>query len=410
MPSARIGYLVSRYPAISHTFILREVTELKNLGFLIEVASINGEDRPWNALTEIERKENELCFYVKSAARGRLAKDLVVTLCESPVTFLKAVTMATRANGPDLRRIAKNLFYLLEAVLVSQWIKRLNLGHLHVHFATPAATVGLLAAELAGVGFSMTVHGPDEFYDVDGYLLPCKCAKAQFVCAISNFAGSQLMRLMARDHWRKIKVLPLGIDAGIFTPYGSVRPDGRQFKLLCVGRLVPEKGHHILLTAVSLLLGRGKNVGLTLVGDGPSGRSLRKFVEHNGLGAAVTFAGAINQDQIRPLYASADAFVLASFAEGVPVVLMEAMAMQIPCVATWIAGIPELIREGRDGLLVAPGSADDLADAIARLMDDDQLRCSLGRAGRLRVIDKYDLKSNVAALGRVFDAELGRAA
>jgi glycosyltransferase involved in cell wall biosynthesis len=411
MSALQIGYLISRYPAISHTFILREVMELRTLGFDIRVASINDCDRAGAALTPAERTEWEHCFYVKKAA-ARFLWDFLLTLAANPWGLARAALFALCANGPHLRRSITNLFYLAEAVLVAQWMRRSRLTHLHVHFATPAATVGLLVSKIAPAGFSMTVHGPEEFYNTEAYLLPGKCAESRFLCAISDFAASQLMKMMPAEQWSKIEVVPLGVDPEVFAPVSrpASRESGREFfQLLCVGRLVPEKGQHILLDAVSRLRQQGRDVRLILAGDGPSRAALEAFVRGRGMQPSVTFTGAINQDQIRAIYARADAFVLASFAEGVPVVLMEAMAMEIPCVATWIAGIPELIGDGTCGLLVSPGNPVALAAAIARLLDDASLRLSLGEAGRRQVIEKYNLKSNVARLGRVFEHHLAEA-
>jgi glycosyltransferase involved in cell wall biosynthesis len=405
MPALQIAYLISRYPAISHTFILREVLELRTLGFDIRVASINACDRSGNALTPAEAEEKENCFYVKQAAGRHLLQDLVLTLAGNPLGLGRALGFAVCAHGLSLGKSWKNLFYLAEAVLVARWMQRGGLSHLHVHFATPAATVGLLVSKIAPFGFSMTVHGPEEFYNVNDHLLPGKCLHSRFVCAISDFAGSQLMKLLPAEQWSKIRVIPLGVDPEVFAPVRQ-RTAQEFFQLLCVGRLVPEKGQHILLDAVARLRAEDRDVRLILVGDGPSRVSLEACVRRLNLGSAVTLTGAINQDEIRAIYSRADTFVLASFAEGVPVVLMEAMAMEIPCIATWIAGIPELIRDGCQGLLVSPGNPAALAAAIARLMDEDSLRLSLGKAGRRRVIEKYNLKNNVARLGRMFHDQL----
>jgi len=383
---------------------LREVMELRTLGFAVNVASINDCDRSGSDLTPAEQGEQQKCFYVKKAARG-FPLDLLFTLGGNPLGLAKAIVFALGANGPNLTKSLKNLLYLAEAIVVAQWMRRSRLAHLHVHFATPAATVGMLVGKISPVGFSMTVHGPDEFYNIYDYILPGKCAQSRFLCAISDFAASQLMKMMPADQWGKIKVIPLGVDPEVFTPV-SHHPAGKFFQLLCVGRLVPEKGQHILLDALCRLREAGRDVRLILAGDGPSRASLEAFAARRHIQSFVHFAGAINQDQIRAIYSQADAFVLASFAEGVPVVLMEAMAMEIPCIATWIAGIPELIRDGCHGLLIPPGNPLALAQAISRLMDEPALRCTLGKAGRRQVIEKYNLKNNVARLGRMFHEEL----
>jgi glycosyltransferase involved in cell wall biosynthesis len=210
-----------------------------------------------------------------------------------------------------------------------------------------------------------------------------------------------LMKLSSPIQWEKLKVAPLGIDSELFKPAGF-RPNPRPFEILCVGRLVPTKAQHVLLASLDRLCRSGRDVRLRLVGSGPDRESLEKEVKCRGLASRVRFEGNVNQDRIRDIYASADAFVLASSAEGVPVVLMEAMAMEIPCVATHVCGIPELIRNEVDGLLVAPSDEHGLADAIARLMDDPHLRRRLGCAGRQRVAEKYELSRNVTRLAELF--------
>jgi glycosyltransferase involved in cell wall biosynthesis len=265
-----------------------------------------------------------------------------------------------------------------------------------------------MAAKIFPVTFSLTVHGPDEFYDVPGYRLAEKLSAANLVCAIGFFARSQLMKICDPSLWGKIRVTPLGVDPSVFTPR-TPDPDSRLFDVVCVGRLVPAKGQHVLLAAVSRLLSRGRGLRLRLVGDGPDRESLERAARRLGIREHVIFEGAVNQDEIRGILEKADVFALASFAEGIPVVLMEAMAMEIPCVSTSVAGIPELIRDSVDGLLVAPSDEDGLAAAIGRLMDDGELRLRLGAAGRRRVIEKYDLRTNVARLATAFEESFGDA-
>ncbi|MDQ1472468.1 MAG: hypothetical protein QOJ99_3948, partial [Bryobacterales bacterium] len=301
------------------------------------------------------------------------------------------------------------LLYFVEAVIVGQWMRRKSLRHLHVHFATPAATVGLILTRIFPFTMSITVHGPDEFYDVSAFLLGEKIAGSRFLCAIGFYARSQLMKLSPASEWPKIEITPLGVDAELFTPR-PFRPVIDVLEVICVGRLVAAKGQHVLLAAVRRLLGEGRAVRLRFVGDGPDRQSLEQAVRAASLEEHVIFEGSVNQDRIRALYQQADVFALASFAEGIPVVLMEAMAMEIPCVTTWITGIAELIRHDIDGLLVAPSDETALAGAMARLMDNPELRRRLGESGRQRVIDKYSLRANVEHLAQVFQRRLGSAA
>ncbi len=409
MKETRLAYLVSRYPAVSHTFILREVIALRRKGFEIRVASINPPDRPPEGMTAEERAEADATFYVKRAGLGLLTTACLSTLLRRPASCARALLYALRLGGPDLRKALYGAFYFVEAVLVGHWMNGQKLRHLHVHFATPASTVGLIATKIFPIGLSITVHGPDEFYDVPGYQLGQKIDGASFICTIGNYARSQLMKIAPPPQWTKFEVAPLGVDPEQFSPRGAKRAGGA-FEVICVGRLVPAKGQHVLVGAIARLAHTGRDVRLRLVGDGPDRHSLERAVARAGIEHSVAFEGAVNQDRIRTLYERADLFVLPSFAEGIPVVLMEAMAMEIPVVTTFVNGIPELIRHGIDGWLVAPSDEEGLAAAIAALMDDPALRLQLGRAGRQRVIERYHLGRNTERLAEIYHRRLGGAA
>ncbi len=404
----KLAYLVSRYPAISHTFILREILHLKKKNFDIVTASINAPDRPDSGLTAEELAESKETFYIKrEGAKGAL-KAHAATIFRQPLTYIKGLFYALSLSGANFKKLIYSFFYFVEAVMLGVWMRENNRKHLHVHFATPASTVALVAKQIFDINFSITVHGPDEFYNVESYLLKEKINEAEFICCIGNYARSQLMQLCSPSQWHKFEITPLGVDAEKFAPR-PFRENPEIFEIICVGRLVPVKGQHVLLAAVKDLLAAKYNLRLRFVGDGPDRESLEKYTRENALQNNVMFEGAVNQDRIRELYAKADAFVLASFAEGIPVVLMEAMAMEIPCVTTRITGIPELIRHNTDGILVAPSDEKELAEAIKKLIDSPEMRAEIGRAGRERVIEKYNLERNTNYLGEVFEKRLTQA-
>ena len=404
----RIAYLISRYPAISHTFILREIRELRRLGVDIYPVSVNPPDRPVSQLSEEERIEAATTVCLKSMSFAQMAGALWRTLTAYPAGLFAGLQLAFRLGGTDPKAITKRLFYLAEAILTGDFLRREQLSHLHVHFATPAATVALFVKEVFGIPFSMTVHGPDEFYDVTTHHLPEKIAAASFLCTIGSFCRSQLMKLSAPEHWSKIEVSPLGVDPDIFRPRPTFKDD--HFRILCLGRLVAAKGQAVLLDAVRLLARQGRPVLATFAGDGPDRQRLETMAGEYGVSSHVTFLGGVNPESVRDLYAATDAFVLPSFAEGIPVVLMEAMAMEVPCITTVINGIPELITSGESGLLVSPSDAAQLAAAIESLIVDAPLRQALGKAGRRKVIASYDLTRNVARLHNIFRRRLGNTA
>jgi colanic acid/amylovoran biosynthesis glycosyltransferase len=400
----RIGYLVSKYPAVSHTFILREVAALRERGIAIEVASVNDSPAP-SEMTEFERNEAGRTFYIKRAGAIGALKAASWMIVRRPSGLLRGLRAALNLGGSDIARILLCSFYFVEAAILAKWLEERSLTHLHVHFATPAATVGLILTHMAPVTLSMTVHGPDEFYDVTNYFLAEKITAARFVICISFFARSQLMKLSPGKDWQKFDLARLGVDCSHFTPR-AFRASPKPFQILCVGRLVSTKGQRILIQAVERLIQAGRQVQLRFVGDGPDRKELENMVRERGLSSNILFEGAINQDRIQTYYEAADIFALASFAEGIPVVLMEAMAMEIPCVASRINGIPELIRDGVDGLLVAPSDIEGMAGALARLMDDPALREWLGKAGRVRVQQSYELSSSADRLAAVFRRRL----
>lgn len=404
-PALRIGYLISKYPAVSHTFILREVAALRDRGINIDVASIN-DPTALSEMTENERDEAKRTFYVKRAGAAGALKAIASLALRRPAALITALWTAVRLGRTDLSRILLCVFYFTEAAILAAWLDERSLKHLHVHFATPAATVALILSRMSPIGLSITVHGPDEFYNVPGYYLPQKIVAASFVVCISWFAQSQLMKLSTGRDWNKFEVSRLGVDCDQFLPR-PFRASPDCFEILCVGRLVSAKGQRILIEAVAKLIEAGRAVRLHFVGDGPDRNDLECLVREKGLTSQIRFEGAVNQDRIQQFYRTADIFALASFAEGIPVVLMEAMAMEIPCVATRIHGIPELICDGVDGLLIAPSDVCGLSAALGRLMDEPALRESLGKAARRRVQQSYDIAKSADRLADIFHRRLG---
>jgi colanic acid/amylovoran biosynthesis glycosyltransferase len=404
--AARIAYFVSEYPATSHTFILREVLGLRQRGFDIATASINADSRPLSAVTTEERDERETTYVLKShGLRGAVAAQ-IWSLWRHPRGFRQGLAAALRRSMKNPRTTLRNLFHFTEALMLGRWMQRAGIGHLHVHFATAGASVASLAKQVFPMTLSMTVHGPDEFADVRNEHFHEKVEAADFVICISHFARSQTMQHSAPEHWKKLEVSRLGVNPLVFAPVDR-SPEPGSFSLLCVGRLTPAKGQHLLLEAIAALRDSGEPVRLHLAGDGPDRASLQRHAQALAIADRVEFHGALNHDQVRALYARCDAFVLPSFAEGIPVVLMEAMAAGLPCVSTRIAGIPELIADGESGFLASPSSLDELTSRLRQLIHDPELRSRLAANGRRRVCEAYDLDRNIGGLAQLFQRRLG---
>ena len=394
----KVAYLLSQYPTIGHTYLLREVLGLRDLGWDVPTASIRPPDRRAEDMPEAERAEAARTFYVLRGGPMALAADQFRVLCTRPGGYLAGLVYAIRLGGFDLRKCLYSMIYFAEAVRAGRWMISQGVTHFHSHFST---TVALLITKVFPLTFSATIHGPEEFVDPSGFHLPQKIEAALFIRSISLFARSQMAQLVPYEMWERFEVAPLGIDPAEYEP-APFRESPGVYEIVCVGRLTPFKAPHILLESVHLLIQEGRKVRLRFVGDGPDRSSLEERIHRLGLSKQVLLEGWKNRDEVREFYRAADIFALASSAEGVPVVLMEAMAMQVPCVATRIAGIPELIRDGIDGLLVTPSDPAELAGAIARLLDDSALRRRLAEAGRIRVREKYHLAANVARLSEIF--------
>ena len=404
----RIAYLASRYPDISHTFVMREVLALRERGVAIETISIRRPE-PGELLSEEDRAEAARTYHVLPVSARRLLRVHLSALVAGPRAYFRTLSAALALASPGLRATLWQLFYFAEAIIVWARCRSLGIRHVHVHFANVSADVALLATTLGNSllpgssSWSFTMHGPTEFYDVREHRLAPKTEDAVFVACISDFARSQLMGLVGPEEWSKLQVVHCGLDTQRFSR-DAEGTDGSSdvVRILSVGRLVPVKGQAILIQAAAQLVEAGLPVRLTLVGDGPDRKKLERLTRKLGLEGRVTFAGAVGQHEIRAYFAAADIFCSPSFAEGVPVVLMEAMAMRVPVVATRIMGVGELVEDGLTGRLVAPGRVDALADALRDLAGSPELRRRIAERGREKVEAEFDIRQSATQLSDLF--------
>lgn len=395
-----LAYLASEYPAISHTFIFREVQALREQGYSVITASIN-DSKNVERMTPEEQRDKQETFYIKSARKIDVFKDHLCLFFSSPVRYFRLFRNAHRLMADSSAVWMKRTMYFVEAVLVLRWMKRNSATHLHVHFANPAASVAMIAASYGTFSYSISLHGPDVFYDITGNALVRKIQLAAGVRCISHYCRSQAMRLVPPEDWAKFRIIRCGIDPEIFDVRSE--PDNKTPEVLCLGRLVPAKGQHILLDAVGSLLSEGENVHLTFVGDGPDRAGLEQVVAEHSWEKAVTFTGAVGQSEVHQYYDKADIFVLPSFAEGLPVVLMESMAKGIATVSTYINGIPELIRDGENGRLVYASDIKSLVKTIRDLLKNPEERRRLGENGRETVFENYNLRNNCRGMADFFE-------
>lgn len=395
----KIAYLCSEYPAISQTFIFREIESLRQSGFEVATISIHPQIN-LDVMTVAEQQEAANTLVMTRLSWASILGGHLLVLLRSPLGYIRmaltALTLLTK--GP--KSPVKALAYFVEAGILLHWLHQSGIRHIHEHFAAPTAIVAMLAKSYGGISYSLSVHGPDIFFTQDSALLADKVKIADFVRCISQFCRSQLMRITPPTFWKHLHIVRCGVDPLVY----EARPEPNNLvpEILCVGRLVPAKGQHILLSACALLKDRGVPFRLTLVGGGEDRSSLEHFAAEAGLNGQVRFTGPLGQDKVREYYNQTDMFVLASFAEGVPVVLMEAMAKGIPVISTRIAGIPELIDHGRDGLLANPGDVEDLARQMETLIMNSTLQSGLGVAGRRKVMQTYHQHRNNLQMADLF--------
>jgi colanic acid/amylovoran biosynthesis glycosyltransferase len=406
----RIAYLCSLYPAISHTFIMREVDALRSLGAEIDTFSIHRAG-PEHINGDADHAAAASTFSILPPKPGELLGAHARAAILHPLAYIRTLAKSLRLGRSGLVGRIWQLFYFAEAIVLWEQCDEKRIRHIHAHLANVAADVALLAAAFGSAAdrehpwsWSFTMHGPTELFAVEEFRLAKKVRHASFVVCISDFTRSQLMMLCDTADREKLHVVHCGIPLERFTPH--VQLAEQESMLLYVGRLVPEKGQAVLLEALSLVRRRGTLLGATLVGEGPQRSGLEALAEQLGVRADTHFAGALGQEEILALYERATVFCLPSFAEGVPCVLMEAMAMEIPVVSTFVAGIPELIENEHTGLLVAPGRADLLADAIERLITDSELRRRLGTRGAEKVAAEFSSEGTAEQLHAVFSARI----
>lgn len=403
----KIAFLCSEYPKISHTFIQREVEALRRRGLEVETFSIRRTPAE-RMLAAADREAAASTTAILPPRWGALLGAHLRALFRSPAAYFSTLGTTLGLHAPGLRGRLWQFFYFLEAIFLWNECRRRGIRHVHAHLANAAADLAMVATEFgnradpaAPWSWSFTMHGPTEFFDLRHYRLAEKLASARFVVCISDFARSQLMAISDPSRWGDLHVIHVGLPVEEFTRTSPPAPAADP-RLLYIGRLVPEKGQTVLFEAVARLAERGRSVGLTLAGEGEIRPRLEVLAAELGIADRVEFLGAVGQDALHELYAEAAVFCLPSFAEGVPVVLMEAMAMEVPVITTKIAGIPELVEDGRTGLLVAPGRADELADALERLLADPELAARLGRQGREKVVADFDCERSTAQLYELF--------
>lgn len=395
----KVAYLINQYPKISHSFIRREILALERAGVEVERIALRG----WgDELTdEGDRAERLRTRYILQGGAVALLGAVVRTALGSPARFGRALKLALRTGRRADRPLPIQLIYLAEACLLRQWLSAARVEHLHAHFGTNPAQVAMLTRALGGPRYSFTVHGPEEFDKPQFLAMRDKIANSAFVAAVSSFGRSQLFRWARYEDWHKVEVVHCGVDP-TFHQHPDV-PLPAAPRVVCVGRLCEQKGQLMLVQAVRQLRDKGVRVELVLAGDGEMRGELEALIASHQLHDQVTITGWLSGAQVRDHMLAARAMVLPSFAEGLPVVVMEAMALRRPVLSTYIAGIPELVQPGKTGWLFPAGDIDALAATLeAFIALPDEALAPITAAAYQRVLERHSIDTEAAKLARQF--------
>ena len=393
-----LAYLTSQYPAASHTFIRREIEALREQGWSIDPFSVRppGHDE---TVGHADRHEADQTFYILKQSLAAFAGAHLATIFTRPLAYLRTFGLALSHRAPGARGLFLGVAHFAESVLLARELRKRGIAHLHNHFANSAATVGLLASKLGDLSWSFTMHGISETDYPAGLMLGRKIEAASLVACVSYFGRAQGMRLVDPSNWDKMHVVRCGVPFDRLPPKS---PNGGSPTIICVGRLSPEKGQTGLLRAFARLRDKHPDVVLRLVGDGPDRDALERLASELGIDDAVTFAGRLPEQETLTEIARAHMLVLPSFMEGLPIVLMEAMALGVPVISSRVAGIPELVSDGKTGLLFAPSDWNELAQCIERLLSDRTLGETLAQNGKWKITSEFDTRKSAVSLGSLF--------
>lgn len=395
----KVLYLVNQYPKNSHTFVRREILGVEACGIEVVRVSIRPSLEDFVEADDQEEAKRTLIL-LQGGAKGLLLSAMAVACCH-PMSFLSAFArMLHLARGAE-RSLAVHFAYLVEACVLLRICRRESVDHIHAHFATNPPLVAMLVKQLGGPNFSFTAHGSEEYYRAFSLKLAEKVADAKFVAAISRFGRSQLQLFAPPEIHDRIHIVHCGLDAAFLEENGATSPTGH--RLLFVGRLCQQKQPLVMLEAAASLAAKNIEFHLDIVGDGELTGAVHAAVKRLGLERQVTLHGTVDGAEVRRLIGTSRAMVLPSSAEGLPVVLMESMALQRPVVTTYIAAIPELVRQGVEGWLVPTGNPGALAAAmLAALECPDEILAQMGQSAALRAKERHDIRDSAQRMTDLF--------
>ncbi len=415
----RIAYLINQYPAISHSFIRREIAALERRGVRVERYAIRSSSSP--LIGEEDIAEDKLTQHIVTTPKIMLAKAIVVSFLSNFFAAISGLFLALRTGVRSEAGLVRHILYYLEALVLISWIRRDKITHIHAHFGTNAAAIAMICAHICKIGFSFTVHGPEEFEKISLISLPEKIKRSKFVVAISSYGASQLKMMTEPDLWNKIKIVHCGLEAEFFKNDGGIhgrvkKSDINQSEnvqektdFLCVGRYCAQKAQVDLVAAAAKLKAENTAFTMTLIGDGDMRPQIEQAIASHRMEDSVILAGWKSQSEVREALLKSKIFILPSYAEGLPVSIMEAFALGRPVISTFIAGIPELITVGAPeqgegcGWLVPAGDVEAISIAMkeALAMSPEKLH-QMGETGFRRTLERHHIDIEAEKLAAHF--------
>ncbi|WP_288356582.1 glycosyltransferase family 4 protein [uncultured Cycloclasticus sp.] len=397
----KLAYFTNQYPKVSHSFIRREILALEKLGHEVERFALKSDEA--ELVDSLDEQEFSKTSYVLSEPKHLILLAFFRAFIKRPLCFLKTLCLTVKLGMRSDRGVLRNMAYFVESCVLLKWQTDKNIQHIHAHFGTNSTSVVMFAYLLGGAGYSFTVHGPEEFDKPEFISLSAKIKYCRFVVAISSYGRSQLFRWIPYENWPKVKVIRCGLDS-VFLEGRNNKDANVTKQLLCVGRLCEQKGQLLLLESMKSLKESGVDYKLILAGDGPMRAEVEKRIKEYSLTDRVEITGWISSEEVKSLLIKSRGLVLPSFAEGLPVVIMEALALYRPVISTYVAGIPELVKHGENGWLVPAGDVSALTEAVHGLLNTDtDTLLRMGQHGHDAVNFQHNIKEEAEKLGRLFE-------
>ena len=383
----KIAYLMNIYPVTSATFIRREIRELEKLDVDINRYAIRRWDE--DLVDPDDREEAERTHYILSGNVANLIKIFISTVVRHPKGFLSMLRLWLKIVMNAKGMVIQHVAYLMYAVYLFRQLSLDGVRHIHAHYSTNTAAVAMLCRKMGGPTYSFTAHGPDEFDAPEHASIREKVAEAEFVVAITDFCKSQLVRFSSFEHWDKIHPFRCGVSLEELVV--SNEPFENNYTLVCVGRLTDLKGQLLFPKVAKSLLEKYPDLKIILIGDGPSRPALEAQISANNLETVIELRGWQTNAEVKQVIQSSRALILPSFAEGLPIVFMESLALGRPVLATYIAGIPELVDE-ECGWIVPAGSEASLKDALDDILSSSaDVLVKKGEVGRQRIEEQHSI-------------------